>query len=154
MPTFLPILDTKNQFLPVTPKPLVTTTKPPILTTKKSAPMSTDAYDIKETIDYKLDEQTTGNYVDFGMTTVDDYSMPALDNNDKTTLTDDSSYQDKTEKITFEETTLPLQKEEDARDLMPNYQDAYTTTVEEEDATYLAPREFRVKNKRGTLSYS
>ena len=57
LPTFLPVLDTKNQFLPVTPKADTTSTKKPTVSIKKIFDVTSVGYEINPTAD-KLDEQT------------------------------------------------------------------------------------------------
>ena len=144
LPTFLPVLDTKNQFLPVTPKADTTSTKKPTVSIKKIFDVTSVGYEINPTAD-KLDEQTTDNFYNPITNVYNDYTIPSVIDN--TIIPDDISYQDQTAKIMYDDS--PLRQTEETANII-SYQDLETYTTDDSEvknATYLAPR--ILKNKRG-----
>jgi hypothetical protein len=138
-------LDTKNQFLPVTPKAEVisTSTKQPTVTIKKKIDVITDGYEINVTED-KLDEKTkTTDSIYNGMTNAyNDYTIPSITDN---TIPGDINYEDQTAKIMYDDS--PLTRTEEDPNII-SYQNSEIYTTEDsafKDATYLAPRNIKVK---------
>ena len=140
LPTFLPVLDTKNKFLPVTAAP----PKKPTTNLVKTYGETTNNPLISSDSNFKNFDSTTTYSMDVENT------KPIIIGPESTTsypiTFDRITSEEQTPKIMFDDGSLTTQE-------LNQYYTSYPTITEDidVDSTYLAPRRLKVRNSRGIL---